>query len=889
MSFIRPKVHSESSPPTDWYVMVGAADERDGEALELLARALRVIATSWPLLMVARSILLCQAAGWLAAYRLMLEPDFILFCSALLAVDAALVIAPRLRSFSNLTPNQQLFIGAPFVALSSALFTTSAAAMLGSDTVRILAATLTPAMLAVAIFGRQRLLSMSYGIGSIVAFIGNMPMVELLAPLMVFATGLALVMGIEFRVSRRANAPLRKSILTGDQAKAFLADLEESGRGWFWETDRNGNINYISGTLAAQLGKEAKDFVGIPFSNLISPVGAEDQEEGQRSLSFHFSARSSFNEIAVKAAGTAEDRWWSISGHPVTTPFGQFLGFRGSGADLTEMRRSQQEITRLARFDSLTGLANRVQMATTLEQALTDQRGLPSDSALFMLDLDRFKEVNDTMGHPAGDALLKQVAQRLQRLVGTSGKVGRLGGDEFQIVLPGSQKREQLIKLAESIIHTLSQPYSIEASQVVIGASIGIALAPEDGSNAETLIRNADLALYAAKADGRGVYRFYVPAMHADAEDRRQLEHDLRHAIASGEFHLEYQPVVCVSTERISGFEALVRWHHPKRGPISPATFIPIAEDAGLIGTIGAWVLRTACADAAQWPEGTRVAVNVSPIQFANPSLPSLVMSALASAGLSASRLEMEITEGVFLADSANTDAMFSALKNIGVRLALDDFGTGYSSLGYLKTAPFDKIKIDQSFVRGAAIRGSRNGAIVKSIVSLAEALGMDTTAEGAETLDELGLIRSLGCSHIQGYVYGRPQDAENTLVLLKQGQGYATANGHKASREARQSMLRSVTLANSGHEYPARIRNMSPHGAMVEGLLDVPPATIFDVELTKDYIVRGVCRWSEGDRMGIEFDREIDLDRLRAPNGSKPAVGTDVPDFYREKWKQAS
>ncbi|MBN8832257.1 MAG: EAL domain-containing protein [Sphingomonadales bacterium] len=708
------------------------------------------------------------------------------------------------------------------------------------------------------------LLSVASGLAGVSALAIAMPSGALFLPTLAFGGTVAAALLVDRRIGRRRALPSHGAGLTDEQARAFLVDLEETGRNWFWETDRLGRIAYISQTLAGQLGLASRTLIGRPFVELLAQSEPGTADEGRHTLSFHFAARSAFSEIAVQAAAPGEERWWSISGQPMVTPLGQFLGFRGSGADLTEIRRSHAEITRLAQFDSLTGLANRAQMLATLEQALAGQRGAPGDCALFLLDLDRFKEVNDTMGHPAGDALLRQVAQRLLRLVGSTGKVGRLGGDEFQIVLPGPREPGALAALAGAIIERISQPYSIDGSQVVIGVSIGIAIAPQDGANSETLIRNADLALYAAKGDGRGVFRSYAPAMHAEAEDRRQLEADLRETIGKGGLHLEYQPVVCATTERITGFESLVRWHHPARGPISPAIFVPIAEEAGLIGAIGEWVLRTACRDAVAWPEDIRVAVNVSPVQFANPGLPALVMSALANAGLSATRLELEITENVFLAGGADTDGMFAALKSIGARLVLDDFGTGYSALGYLKTAPFDKIKIDQSFVRGAAINGSRNAAIVKSIVSLAEALGMDTTAEGAETLEELALIRSLGCSHVQGYVYGRPADKAQTIALLEDGAGRAAAVPPRADREPREILLRAVILNHAGNDYPAHIRNLSRHGAMIEGLIEVPPGTTFRIDLGADQIVSGMCRWSHGDRMGVEFERAVETEHLR-------------------------
>jgi EAL domain-containing protein (putative c-di-GMP-specific phosphodiesterase class I) len=367
---------------------------------------------------------------------------------------------------------------------------------------------------------------------------------------------------------------------------------------------------------------------------------------------------------------------------------------------------------------------------------------------------------------------------------------------------------------------------------VVIGVSIGISACPHDGDTADALIRNADLALYAAKGDGRGIHRL----------------------------HLVYQPVVSSRTERITGYEALLRWNHPVRGAISPAIFVPIAEDTGLIGPIGDWVLRTACRDAALWADDIRVAVNVSPIQFANPGLPATVMSALAASQLAPERLELEITESVFLNDDDGTDSMFARLKGIGVRLALDDFGTGYSSLGYLKKAPFDKIKIDQSFVRGAVINGSRNSAIIKAIVSLAEALGMDTTAEGAETQDELALIRQLGCSHIQGYVYGRPLEAGEVMQRQSSHGAVPLIEGFQSSRPERKTMLRTVAVHHEGNAYTGRIRNISSTGALVEGLWQVPAGALMAIEFNEGLSVNAVVRWSRDDRMGVEFTGSIDI-----------------------------
>ncbi len=599
----------------------------------------------------------------------------------------------------------------------------------------------------------------------------------------------------------------------------------------------------------------------------------------ERTLAFHLSSRTSFTDYSVCAASCDKtDRWWSISGRPVLDEAGRFAGFIGSGSDLSERRRSEAEITRLAMFDGLTGLANRQRMRLSLDKTLAQPAGAFRPAAVFLLDLDRFKAVNDTLGHQAGDQLLKQVAQRLQRGVGDAGLVGRLGGDEFEVLLPGISSPEALSVLARDLIAAVAQPYFIGGASIAIGVSIGIALAGVPGDDAETLIRNADLALYAAKGDGRGVHRFYQPEMLVGAQSRKQLEDDLRHAVGTGAFHLCYQPVVATADARIVGYEALVRWDHPTRGPVSPSEFIPVAEECGLIGAIGEWVMRTACIEAARWPNGVRVAVNVSPIQFADPQLPALVTGALARAGLAPERLELEITEGVFLDEDRSSEAMFRALKGLGVRLALDDFGTGYSSLGYLRTAPFDKIKIDQSFVKGAAQPGNRNAAIIKAIVTLAETLDMETTAEGVEVEDEIELVRSLGCSHIQGYIYGRPALAADVLAQLGAGDGEAIPSGFKHSRSPRSSVLRSARVAIGGAQGDVRIRNISATGAMIDGLelREVPEGLNLQIELLEDQMFAARIRWARDGRAGIEFVESFNVERLNgaATRGTRRLAG---------------
>jgi len=552
--------------------------------------------------------------------------------------------------------------------------------------------------------------------------------------------------------------------------------------------------------------------------------------------------------------------WWSVTGRPVFDGFDNFCGFRGSGTDLTERRRNAERASRLAMFDSLTGLANRHSLSQKLSQLLTHRDPRQRECAILMLDLDRFKHVNDTFGHPTGDALLVQVARRLEKVVGHLGVVGRLGGDEFKVIIPRACPTDRLQQLAGDIIHAISQPYSVDGKRLVIGVSVGIAQALEHGTCSERLIRSADLALYAAKDAGRGRFRVFSHDLHAAAQERNQLGEELRHAVEHGSLQLHYQPVVDTVSEQISGFEALLRWKHPTQGWISPEKFIPVAEDAGLIVAIGEWAIRRACTDLARWPESVRCAVNVSPLQFSDPSLPDMIARSVAKAGIKPSRLELEITESVFIDNGEDTDATFAALKKVGVRLALDDFGTGYSSLGYLKNAPFDKIKIDQGFVRGATLPGSRNGAIIAAISSLADALGMDTTAEGVETLDELDLIRRHGCSHIQGYIYSKPLSPEDADARLEQGLAIEPT-GPRMSREPRRSMLRKVVMQHADDFYTATVRNMSSQGALVEGLWNVPEGTRFRIALSERLAVDAEVRWCEENRVGVRFDERLQRD----------------------------
>ncbi|MEM9500595.1 MAG: EAL domain-containing protein [Pseudomonadota bacterium] len=577
--------------------------------------------------------------------------------------------------------------------------------------------------------------------------------------------------------------------------------------------------------------------------------------------------RSNFTNLVVPNAFGDEKRWWSVSGTPQFDDSGDFTGYCGSGADITSQREFSESASRLAKYDSLTDLPNRLRMSEVLNAHLSKYHLHKQPCAILLIDLDRFKQVNDTMGHPAGDALLKLVSQRLLKIVGDRERIFRLGGDEFTVFVPNTEDKIAIAALGDEIIGNLSEPYLIDGKRSVIGASVGIAVSPQDGVTAEELIRNADLALYGSKADGRGCTSFFSQELLEAAKDRKGIEEDLRDAIAKDEFEVHYQPIVDSKENRTTGVEALLRWHHPARGPISPEIFIPIAEEANLVSALGEWVLRKACHDAASWPGKIRVAVNVSPIQFTSGLLPNLVVSALANSGLEAHRLEFEITEGVFIGVEEDTDEVFDSLKRIGVRLALDDFGTGYSSLGYLRTAPFDKIKIDKSFVHAATLPGSRNAAIIAAIVALADALDMETTAEGIETEDQLALIRNLRVSHVQGYIYSKPVPNADVKERLQSGNWDIAPSGPTNQRSNRISMYRKVNAIFGNHCRSVLIRNLSETGALIEGLDNVPIGSKLIIDFGDGQLTFASLVRSQSRQYGVKFESPLVSDeegRLR-------------------------
>ena len=638
----------------------------------------------------------------------------------------------------------------------------------------------------------------------------------------------------------------------------LLDSFETAGLGIFWATDAQGRITYLTEEACRQLEWSADDVLGKQLTDIFMPDHAHDPDRNARPLTFLLKAHNTISKVPVKLVRDGYEVWWEIEGKPQLDNHGNFEGYRGYAKDITDTREKQLNAERLAQYDSLTQLCNRHRMEEILAKRLKEDRALKRSCAILMLDLDRFKQVNDTLGHPAGDELLKQVAARLKQIIGDRGEIGRLGGDEFEIILPNVDDRGELGDLAARLIQMISQPYSIDGSRAIIGTSIGIAIAPYDGVDTEDIIKAVDLALYAAKGGGRGQYRFYATELEDGAKMRHQLEEDLRDALVKEELEMHYQPLVSAKTHKVTGFEALIRWTHPERGPVSPGLFIPIAEDIDIIKPMGEWALREVCRQAAEWPVDLKVAVNVSPIQFAHDDFTIVVKNALISSGLDPERLVLEITESVFVSDVERAERIFQELKGFKVQLALDDFGTGYSSLSYLRNAPFDKIKIDQSFVRGSTEKGNNNAAIITTIVSLADALNMETVAEGVETQDELALVKSRGADTIQGYIFSPGMPQQEVLDKLKSGELEYEPRGPANYRADRRTMYMKIAVIHEDARYNAVLRNLSRTGAMIAGLADVPLGTQFVLDLGDGQLAVCTVRRSRGSTQGVEFESPL-------------------------------
>ena len=612
-------------------------------------------------------------------------------------------------------------------------------------------------------------------------YVGSLHLAFASLAIAVLLISACLMTGRSFIDRRVAEASLTEK---SEVVSLLLKEFEDTGADWLWQTDTSRRITHVSPRFAHALGQPADEIEGKPFLQM---VAGEAWASGKFSTALHELAeklkrRDSFSNLLVPVQINGENRWWELSASPKLDDNGVFHGFRGVGSDITEQRESADKISHLARFDTLTRLPNRLQLTDALRKAMQTADQWNGRCGFMMIDLDRFKAVNDTLGHPVGDRLLARVSERLRSIMTDNELCGRLGGDEFAVVVKEATDTQYMDVMANKIIETLSRPYEVDQHTLYIGASVGTAIGPRDGRTVEMLMRSADLALYRSKDQGGGASTHYEPRLHVQAEERRVMEIALRKALQNEELSLNYQPVVSADSGGVVGFEALVRWTNPEFGSVSPAKFVPLAEEARLIVSIGEWVLRTACKEALQWPTTVKVAVNVSADQLTEANFLETVVSALEESGLPPERLEIEVTESIFMREGTGAAEMLDQIIALGVNLSLDDFGTGYSSLGYLRKTRFSTIKVDRSFVQGAAKNAPESLAIIRAVVAMADALGMSTTAEGAETEEEVQMIRRLGCRKIQGYYFGRPMIAEDARNLFGGFEAHQLEFGQKSA-----------------------------------------------------------------------------------------------------------
>ncbi|WP_296716222.1 EAL domain-containing protein [Erythrobacter sp.] len=645
------------------------------------------------------------------------------------------------------------------------------------------------------------------------------------------------------------------SALSDGERLAMLDELERSGLGWFWASDAAGKLTYISAKIAERLDVSLDTLLGQPLTAIFT---AAEREGRSKSLPLMMGAHKAFSGMAVRAARRPDGPVLRLAGQPIFSDGDRFLGFRGTGADITNEFFREEETARLVRVDSLTGLSNRHRMAHHIETTLTAFKAAKRNCAVMMLDLDRFKHVNDTLGHAAGDQLLKQVAERLTRAIDRECEIGRLGGDEFQVMLPDIDDRGVLGELAAKIIAMLRQPYSLDEGRCVIGASVGVAIAPHDGVTCDEIVRAADLALYAAKNGGRGQYRFFSGELENETIFRRRLEQHLGEALQEEQLFLQFEPIVDAASQAVQGLEAHVCWDHAERGIIDHEEFAQIVEGSSLLGEVGMWAIGEACRSAAQWPENLRIAVNVPVPLFLSETFVEDVSAALDATGIAAGRLELEISEAVFFGDTTIVDRTLASLFKLGVRMTLDEFGSGYSSLAYLRRAPFDAIKIDQKLVAESERHDSRELGLVRAIVALAGALGMDTIANGIESPALLAMLNESGVRYLQGPIFSEPVDQDMVADEIAGGTWKITPDSNRTRRAKRRTVFRKIQVFHDDYAYEVTLRNLSRTGAFIQGLADVPKGTQFVVDLGGGQLAVATVTRSSGDTQGLEFEQSL-------------------------------
>ncbi|WP_336487376.1 putative bifunctional diguanylate cyclase/phosphodiesterase [Methylobacterium nigriterrae] len=571
------------------------------------------------------------------------------------------------------------------------------------------------------------------------------------------------------RMSHLSYQRIHDRVRVSDQNETIgllLHEFEESTSDWLWETDAQGRFDHVSARVAQVAGRRAEDLQGLTLAEVLACGAAGALGSGAAEVVALIESRTAFRDHVVELPFAAGTRWWQLSGKPASDKAGRFTGFRGVGSDITASRDTEARIAFLASYDPLTGLANRALFQDRATAECARVAGSAEACALLYLDLDGFKAVNDTFGHGMGDQLLRSVAGRLQPVSADGLWVFRLGGDEFAVMQRCGGVAEA-VALAERLIALVSAPYLIDSVKAEIGVSIGIALTPAHAGTPESLLRKADLALYRAKAKGKGSFFVFEDELEVTQRARRELEADIKLAIERNELALHYQPLTSLRDGCVVCFEALLRWSTPARGPVSPVEFIPVAEATGMIVAIGRHVLGQACREAARWPRHIRVAVNISPIQFRTTGFVDDIAAALATSGLDPDRLEIEITESVFLDKTAITMTNLNELRSMGIRIALDDFGTGYSSLSYLAKFPVDKIKIDRSFVRDINT-SDESLAVIEAILAIAQKLSISVTAEGVETTEQAKILKARNCNDIQGYLLSPARPPEDIFPIIE-------------------------------------------------------------------------------------------------------------------------